>query len=264
MIIVMTVAGFDPTGGAGVLADVKTISAFGCYGVAAVTSITAQNTESVYGMSNVSVETVAQQMEALFDDLPVSAVKTGLLPTCEVVESVADEIRYHDGAVVVVDPVLRSSSGFNFVDEAARNAMVEQLFPLATLVTPNLAEAELLTGLSSSGDLDGMERIGRRILKMGPGAVLLTGGDVASEDATDLLVTRYETLQISAPRIHSRHTHGTGCTLASGITCLLAKGFTVRESVISAKDYVSHGIKNAPGIGKGHGPLGHSKWDLKS
>jgi hydroxymethylpyrimidine kinase/phosphomethylpyrimidine kinase len=263
MIIVMTVAGFDPTGGAGVLADVKTISAFGCYGVAAVTSLTVQNTEGVQGISNVSGELVARQMEALFDDLSISTVKTGLLPTREVVERAAYEIRSHDCRVVIVDPVLRSSSGFNFVDKGARNAMVEHLFPLATLVTPNLAEAELLSGVSASGDLDGVEQAARRILETGPGAVLVTGGDVASEEATDVLVTREGVFRISAPRIHSRHTHGTGCTLASGVACLLAKGLSLRDSIASAKEYVGRGIGNAPGLGKGRGPLSHAGRELK-
>lgn len=254
--VVMTIAGFDPSAGAGVLTDIKTISAFGCYGVAVVTSLTVQNTEQVFRAQHQSAETVRRQLTALFDDFEISAVKTGMLPTAEIVEEVADALKAQSTPVVVVDPVLRSSSGSELVEDLAVEAMVARLFPLASLVTPNAAEASRITGLDA-WDEPGIERAGRAILNSGAKAVLITGGNADSDQSRDLLADSEGGAFYQAERIKSRHTHGTGCTLSSAIACLLAQGRSLHEAVPIAKRYINEAIRNAPGLGHGHGPLNH-------
>src|SRR5262245_36617787 len=221
--VVMTIAGLDPSGGAGVLADVKTISAFGCYGVAVITSITFQNTRQVFGAQHQNAEAVGPQLTALFDDFEIAAVKTGMLPTAEVVHEVAATIKARAVPIVIVDPVLKSSSGQELADDLAVEAMVARLFPLATLVTPNASEASSITGIDTF-DKSGIERAARAILKSGARAVLITGGDADSDQSMDLLVDSQGVAVFEVERIKSRHTHGTGCTLASAVACLLARG----------------------------------------
>lgn len=254
--VVLTIAGFDPSGGAGVLADIKTIAAFRCYGLAAVTSLTFQNTRQVFGVLNQSAETVRQQIAPLFDDFEISAIKTGMLPTAEIIREVAAIIRNNAVPVVVVDPALSSSSGFDLVDNLAVDALTSELFPLASLVTPNLAEAHRLSGIDINDRLQ-VERVGEAMLKMGARAVLITGGDENSRLATDRLFDSVGSAVFSTERVRSTHTHGTGCTLASALACLLARGRSVRESVPIAKQYVAEAIAAAPAIGCGNGPLNH-------
>jgi hydroxymethylpyrimidine kinase/phosphomethylpyrimidine kinase len=254
--VVMTIAGLDPSGGAGILADIKTISAFGCYGVAVVTSLTVQNTLQVFAAVDQPVETVRGQLTALFDDFEIAAIKTGMLPTVEIVHEVAAFIKARAVRSVVVDPVLKSSSGQELADEHAVEAIATRLFPLASLVTPNAAEASRITGIDSS-DKSGIARAAKSILDAGAKAVLITGGDAGSTRSADSLVDSQGTVVFESERIKSRHTHGTGCTLASAIACLLARGFSLRESVPIAKRYVTEAIRNAPGLGHGSGPLDH-------
>jgi hydroxymethylpyrimidine/phosphomethylpyrimidine kinase len=254
--VVLTIAGLDPSGGAGILADIKTISAFGCYGLAAVTSLTFQNTQLVYGTLDQSVETVRRQIEPLFDDFDVTALKTGVLPSAEVIRDLAAMIERKDVPVVVVDPVLRSSSGFELVDDQAIGALMTCLFPLAGVVTPNIAEARRLTGMNIENQVQ-MELAAAAILKLGPKAVLITGGDTDSDFSTDLLIDGQGIAVYSTERIRSKHTHGTGCTLASALACLLARGRPLRESIPIAKRYISAAILSAPGLGHGGGPLNH-------
>src|SRR5205085_2255738 len=182
--VVMTIAGFDPSGGAGVLADIKAISAMGGFGVAAITSLTFQNTLGVFGAAHQTRETVHRQIEPLLEDFKIAAVKTGMLPTAEVIEDIAALIAARRLAPVVVDPVVRSTSGYDLIDDRALAALVEKLFPLATVVTPNAAEAERLTGIRIS-DLDAMQEAAAAIRAMGARAVLVKGGDVMTEMATD-------------------------------------------------------------------------------
>ena len=255
-IVVMTVAGFDPSAGAGILADIKTMSAFGCYGVAAVTSLTLQNTQGVFGAYHQGREAVRGQLMPLFDDFDIAGVKTGMLPTVEVIEEVADVIRNEGIERVVVDPVVRSTSGFNLIDDKALDALITRLIPLATVVTPNAVEAERITGIRIK-DIPSMESAAAAILSLGPKAVLIKGGDVESEKATDLLLDSTGSVMFSTERVNSNNTHGTGCTLASALVCLLAQGRALRDSVSVAKQYVYKAILNAPGLGKGHGPLNH-------
>jgi hydroxymethylpyrimidine kinase/phosphomethylpyrimidine kinase len=253
-VVVLSVAGFDPSGGAGVLADIKTIAAFGCYGVAAVSGITFQNTVSVSGVLSESTQTIRQQIVPLFDDFEIAAVKTGMLPTSEAVLEVADLIRQRAVPIVVVDPVIRSTSGFELVDRAAIDSLVTHLFPLASLITPNRLEAELISSIPIQNRLQA-ERAGEMILETGARAVLITGGD--SESSFDLLVDRDGSIGFTTEHIESRNTHGTGCAFASALACLMAQGRTPKEAIPVAKDYVRRAIFSAPGLGHGHGPMNH-------
>ncbi len=254
--VVLTIAGFDPSGGAGVLADIKTIAAFECYGVAAVTSLTFQNTRHVLGALNQTAAAVGEQIEPLFDDFEIAAIKTGMLPTAEIIRTLAGIIRANPVPVVVVDPVSKSTSGFDLVDDVAVDAFTNDLIPLASLVTPNIAETQRITGVVIKDQLQ-MERAAEMILQKGSRAVLITGGDASSGLSTDLLLDAQGAAVFSTERIRSKHTHGTGCTLASALACLLARGRSLRESVPIAKQYVTQAILSAPGIGLGNGPLNH-------
>lgn len=254
--VVMTIAGFDPSGGAGILADIKTIAAFDCFGVAAVTSLTFQNTLGVAGASHQPIDTVRRQIAALFDDFEIAAIKTGMLPTREIVLEVASIIKAKSIPIVVVDPVLVSSSGFRLVEEGVAEALRSYLFPLASLVTPNISEAGLLSG-EEIKDLPGAQLAAELILAMGPDAVLITGGDAESDSASDLLFDERGSRTYSVERIKSRNTHGTGCTLASALASLLARGHELRRSIPIAKRYVVEAMLSGPDLGHGPGPLNH-------
>ena len=259
--VVMTIAGFDPSGGAGVLADIKTIGALSCYGVAAVTSVTFQNTQSVLGACHQSADTVRRQIAALLDDFEIAAIKTGMLPTSEIVIAVASIIKAASVPIVVVDPVLKSTSGFELVEEGVAETLRTNLFPLASLVTPNLDEARFFSG-DEIRDLPAAQRAAETILALGPQAVLITGGDANSNSATDLLLDDRGSCTYSADRIKSRNTHGTGCTLASALACLLARGHTLREAIPIAKRYIVEAMLGGPPVGHGHGPLNHFPADV--
>lgn len=252
----MTIAGFDPSGGAGVLADIKTIAAFNCFGVAAVTSLTFQNTVGVFGAEHQSPECVLGQLIPLFEDFDVAAIKTGMLPTVEVIREVAETISSRGVRHVVVDPVVRSTSGYDLIDDEALAALTSLLFPLASVVTPNAAEAERITGIRVRGD-ESMRRAAEIMMAHSPGAVLVKGGDVEADAATDLLFDRDGLVSFSTTRVKSSSTHGTGCTLSSALACLLAQGYSLREAVPVAKQYIHDAIAGAPGLGYGHGPLNH-------
>jgi hydroxymethylpyrimidine kinase/phosphomethylpyrimidine kinase len=260
-LVVMTIAGLDPSGGAGVLADIKTIGAFSCYGVAAVTSVTFQNTREVFGARHQSAETVRRQITALFDDFEIAAIKTGMLPTSEVVIEVASIIKAASVPIVVVDPVLKSTSGFNLVEDGVAETLRTKLFPLASLVTPNIHEARLFSG-DTIQEFSAAQHAAETILASGPRAVLITGGDADSSSATDLLLDDRGFCTYSVDRIRSTNTHGTGCTLASALACLLARGQTLREAIPIAKRYIIEAMLSGPGVGHGHGPLNHFPADI--
>jgi hydroxymethylpyrimidine kinase/phosphomethylpyrimidine kinase len=254
---VLVIAGFDPSGGAGVLADVKAVSALGCYAAAAITSLTFQNTRGVFGAAHQSAETLASQIEPVFDDLEVHAVKTGMLPTAETIEATARALEDRPRIPVVVDPVIRSTSGFDLIDDAALESVVARLFPLATVVTPNVVEAERLTGAPVTS-ADEMERAARALVRMGAAAALVTGGHLDLDGmAVDVLYDGNGLHTFSERRVDSTSTHGTGCTLASGIAAGLALGRPLPVAVAAAKTYVANAIRRAPGIGGGHGPVDH-------
>jgi hydroxymethylpyrimidine kinase/phosphomethylpyrimidine kinase len=253
--VVMAIAGFDPSGGAGVLADIKTMSAFGCYGVAAITSVTFQNTKRVAGARHQPAADLRRQASMLFDDFHIVAVKTGMLPTEEIVEEVARLLRTR-GLHLVVDPVLESTSGQALSDDGAADALKRHLFPLSSIVTPNVAEAERLSGVPIR-DRQSLRRAAEAIFAMGARAVLVTGGGGETDSCSDFLLDSEGTVVYESARIRSRHTHGTGCSLASAIACLLARGRTLRESVPIAKSYITEAILNSPQLGHGQGPLEH-------
>jgi len=264
MLTVMSIAGFDPSGGAGALADIKTFAAMGCFGTAAVTSLTFQNTVAVYGASHQTADALRSQIEPVINDFEIAAVKIGMTPTRELIEAVAEIVEIKRLPNVVVDTVIRSTSGYDLIDEDAIGALIERLLPLADVITPNMAEAERLTGLEAQ-DLDGMKRAARRIHEMSAApksrrtarrAVLVKGGHMKDE-ATDVLFDGHEFQIFRAPKIATRETRGTGCTLSSAIAALLARGCDIPEAVARAKQYLSEILRVAPDLGRGARPLNH-------
>jgi hydroxymethylpyrimidine/phosphomethylpyrimidine kinase len=254
---VLVIAGYDPSGGAGVLADIKAVAAGGCYGTAAITSITFQNTVGVFGAEHVTPYALTNQVLPVIDDFEIAAVKTGMLPTSQLIGATADLVARVPSAYLVVDPVVRSTSGFDLVDDAAVAAIVAGLFPRADIVTPNVVEAERITGLGISTETD-LAAAARRLVDMGARAALVKGGHLDLDGkAVDVLATRDAIVRFEAPRVESRNTHGTGCTLASSIAAHLAVGNSLEDSVRAAKRYVTEAIRRAPGLGHGHGPLDH-------
>lgn len=254
--VCLSIAGVDPSGGAGVLADVRTFARFGCFPAAAVTSLTFQNTTGVFGAVHQSAETVARQIDAVADDLSVDAVKTGMLPTREVIAAVAERISEWALSPAVIDPVVRSTSGFDLIDDEALAALTEMLFPLASVVTPNVPEAERITGVEIKGPVDTAEAA-KRMLDLGAAAVLIKGGHAVGdgEMMIDRLFTASEVTEFAAPRIETTSTHGTGCILAAAITARLAYGDTLTDAIATAKAFVHEAIRTAPGIGRGNGPI---------
>ncbi len=257
--IVLTIAGLDPSGGAGIIADIKTFTAFGCFATAAITSLTFQNTVGVFGAINQTAETVRGQVEPIFNDFEVSAVKTGMLPSREVIGEVArlnDKFEFQN---LVVDPVVRSTSGFDLIDDKALQALIELLFPLACVVTPNLAEAERINDLKIESP-DEMKLAAENIIKLGAKAVLMKGGHLwklegGKRKAEDILLDENGFTTFEADYIETTATHGTGCTLASAIAANLAHGKTLIESIESAKKFVTEAIRTAPAIGHGNSPI---------
>ncbi len=254
--VALTVAGFDPSGGAGVVADVKTFTAFGCFAAAAVTSLTYQNTTGVFGAAHQTAEAVRRQVLPVVEDFRVAGMKTGMLPTREIIVEVARLLREESLPAPVVDPVVRSTSGFDLIDDAALQALRDELLPLARVVTPNIPEAERLTGLSIR-DEEGMARAAASMRGMGAPAVLVKGGHLAA-DALDLLDAGGRVTVYRAARVETTSTHGTGCTLAAAIAACLARGLALEEAVDAAKRFVTEAIRRAPGLGRGHGPVNHS------
>jgi len=253
----MTIAGLDPSGGAGILADIKTLSAFGCFATAAVTSLTFQNTQGVYGAVHESAETVRRQVEPVFDDLEVAAVKTGMLPTAEIIREVAHQMRKRQVSNLVVDPVVRSTSGYDLIDDEALHVLVKELFPLASVVTPNIPEAERITGQKIVAP-DDMRIAAGAMVEMGAKAVLIKGGHFDDQErSVDHLFTKGKVLTFDAERIRTTATHGTGCTLSSAISANLALGFDLETSVQISKRFVTEAIRTAPNIGNGHSPINH-------
>jgi hydroxymethylpyrimidine/phosphomethylpyrimidine kinase len=254
--VVLTIAGFDPSGGAGIVADVKTFAAFGCFAAAAVTSLTYQNTTGVFGASHQTARTVRAQVLPVVEDFRIAGAKTGMLPTREIIEEVARLFRKTALPAPVVDPVVRSTSGYDLIDDDALDALKMELLPLARVVTPNIPEAERITGMSIR-DRQAMAEAARMIRSMGARAVLVKGGHLAGR-ALDVLDEEGEVTYFDAERLETTSTHGTGCTLAAAIAACLARGYNVEDSVALAKRYVTEAIRRAPRIGHGHGPINHA------
>lgn len=252
--VALTIAGFDPSGGAGVVADIKTFTAFGCFATAAVTSLTFQNTMGVFGAVHQTAEAVRAQVLPVVEDFSVACAKTGMLPTREVILEVARLFREEALPAPVVDPVVRSTSGFDLIDDDAVTTLKTELLPLARVLTPNIPEAERITGLQIT-DEEGMRRAARVMREMGARAVLVKGGHLKG-DALDLLDEDGRVTIFRGERIETTSTHGTGCTLAAAIAACLARGMNLEESVGAAKRFVADAIRHAPGLGHGHGPIG--------
>jgi hydroxymethylpyrimidine/phosphomethylpyrimidine kinase len=252
----LTIAGSDSGGGAGIQADLKTFAAHGVYGTSALTAITAQNTLGVTAWEPVSTALVVAQIEAVVSDIGADAVKTGMLANAAIVRAVSDAIRRLGLPNLVVDPVMIAKGGDRLLETSAVDAIRHDLLPLAHVVTPNIPEAEVLSGITI-GSLDEMREAGRRIQALGPRVVLVKGGHLEGGESIDIAVTVDGSEEFRAERLLTRHTHGTGCTLASAIAANLALGLDDLEAIGRAKAYVTEAIRRAPGIGRGHGPLGH-------
>jgi hydroxymethylpyrimidine/phosphomethylpyrimidine kinase len=263
---VLVIAGSDSGGGAGIQADIKTITMLGGFATTAVTAITAQNTLRVSDLFAVPPSIVEAQARAVLDDIGSDAIKTGMLgdvAMIEVVARVIDSARANAHVdPVVVDPVMVAKGGAALLPSTATSALASLLLPRATLLTPNAPEASALTGVRTE-TTDDLRRAGDKLLRMGAAAVLLKGGHIPGERVVDVLVTAEGETIFEGPRIDTRHTHGTGCTLASAVATGLAQGMSIREAIARAVSYVRGAMANAPGFGGGHGPLDHG-WPLRS
>ena len=251
----LTIAGSDSSGGAGIQADLKAFSACGTYGMSVITALTAQNTQGVSAIHDVPAQFVVAQLEAVFSDIRVDGVKVGMLSRPDILEAVASFLKAHPTKVLVVDPVMVSKSGHHLLQPEAVELLSRRLLPLAGLVTPNLPEAEALTGLTIR-TLAEMETAGKRLLQMGARAVLVKGGH-RSEGASDVLVTAQGSVVFSGERLDDKHTHGTGCSLSSACAALWARTGNLEDSIRQAKAYVTEGIRFGLAVGKGIGPIHH-------
>jgi hydroxymethylpyrimidine kinase/phosphomethylpyrimidine kinase len=277
--ICLTIAGLDPSGGAGIIADIKTFSAFGCFATSAVTSITFQNTMGVFGATHQNADTLRGQVEPIIEDFEIAATKTGMLPTGEIIEETARLIRENNLKNFVVDPVVRSTSGFDLIDDEALKILIEKLFPLSDIVTPNLPEAERISQMKIENEKD-IEKAAKLMQSFGAKNVLIKGGHIPISDfgswisdsnidkdkspetrdrrARDFLFAGDEKYVFEAGFIETTATHGTGCTLASAIAANLALGKNLIEAVEIAKKFVTEAIRTAPNLGRGHSPINHS------
>ena len=251
----LTIAGSDSGGGAGIQADLKTFSAHRVYGMSVITAVTAQNTLEVRSVQSIDLAVVTDQIAAIFEDIRVDAVKIGMLGSKETVETVAHSLKSFKPSIVVLDPVMISKSGHHLLDERAISSLQTDLLPLATLVTPNIPESEVLTGFPIRTKQD-CYRACTAILELGPKAVLLKGGHAAG-NPNDLFYDGKEFSWIKGERIHTKNTHGTGCTLSSAIASNLANGLPIEASIEQAKTYISEAIRNSLELGNGHGPVHH-------
>lgn len=255
----LTIAGSDSGGGAGIQADLKTFAARGVFGMTAITALTAQNTVGVQGVFEIPPGFVAQQIDSVASDIGVDAVKTGMLFSAPIIAMVAAKIREHKMAPLVVDPVMVAKSGDLLLRDDARDALIQQLLPLATVVTPNLHEARVLCGFEIT-NLEEMRRAAQVIHRLGPRYVVVKGGHLPqTSDAIDLLYDGESFQEFRAPRIETKNSHGTGCTFASAIAAELAKGHSAVDAVRIAKDYLTQVLRASADlqIGHGHGPMNH-------
>ncbi len=278
--VCLTIAGLDPSGGAGIIADIKTFSAFGCFATAAISSLTFQNTTGVFGAVHQTAESIRGQIEPIIEDYAIAATKTGMLPNREVIEETARLVKENGLKNFVVDPVVRSTSGFDLIDEAALEVLIERLFPLADLITPNLPEAERISRMTIENE-DDIKKAAKLMQSFGAKNVLIKGGHLSISDlgfrisdlqegleigedrrpktedrtAKDYLFVGNELYIYEAEFIETTATHGTGCTLAAAITANLALGKTLSESVSAAKEFVTEAIRTAPNLGRGHSPI---------
>jgi hydroxymethylpyrimidine/phosphomethylpyrimidine kinase len=255
-VVALTIAGSDSGAGAGIQADLKTFAAFGVYGVSAITAVTAQNTQVVSAVQAMKPATVLAQVGAIITDFQVAALKTGMLVNATIVQTVARAIRSARLGPLVVDPVMVAKSGDRLLDERAVESLVTELLPLAAIVTPNLPEAEVLTGMPVR-TVDDQREAARRIVALGARAVVVKGGHADSHTIVDVLYDGNTVIEFPHERVAGTNTHGTGCTFSAAITAQLALGRSIKEAIPLAQAYVAKAIRNAPGLGGGHGPMGH-------
>ena len=256
----LTIAGSDCSGGAGIQADMKTMTMNGVYGMSAITALTAQNTTGVKAIRESDPEFLKQQIDAVFEDIYPDAVKIGMVSSSELICVIAERLRYYNARNVVVDPVMVATSGSSLMRNDAVESLIRELLPIAALVTPNIPEAQILVGFTVKNK-DDMEAAAKQIGDACHCAVLLKGGHSVN-DANDLLYTKGELMWFEGKRIQNPNTHGTGCTLSSAIASNLAKGFSLEESVQRAKDYISGALAAMLDLGKGSGPMNHA-FDLQ-
>jgi len=255
---VLIIAGSDSGGGAGIQADIKAVTALNAFAATALTALTAQNTLGVHAVHAVPLDFIARQIEVVLTDIGADVVKTGMLGDASVIETVCAALeRYAPGIPVVVDPVMVAKGGHKLLADEAVDSLRRQLLPRATVITPNLPEAEALSGMTIASVAD-MRAAAIALLALGVPAVLLKGGHLPGDELVDLLATAEGIEAFSAPRIQTRHTHGTGCTTASAVAAGLAQGMSLRDAVLRARAYVRAAIASAPGFGAGHGPLNHA------
>jgi hydroxymethylpyrimidine/phosphomethylpyrimidine kinase len=252
----LTIAGSDSGAGAGIQADLKTFAAHGVYGTSAITALTAQNTRGVLGVHVPPAEFVTLQIEAIAGDIGCDAVKTGMLATSAIVEVVAAAVEALELPNLVVDPVMIAKGGDRLLQEDAVHAIKSALLRLARVVTPNVPEAEVLSGVSIAS-VEDMRKAAQLILKLGPKAVIVKGGHLPGHESIDLLVDARSEQLLRAPRLDVRSTHGTGCTFAAAIAARLARGETLDEAARGAKEYVTAAMRHGIDVGSGHQPLGH-------
>ena len=256
MKVVCTIAGSDSGGGAGIQADLKAISANGGFGTSVITAITAQNTKEVVEAQQISIRLIKSQFDAIFSDFNISAIKTGMLANVPVINIVAELIKRYKCNNYVLDPVMISKSGYNLLEKEAIDALQNELFPLATLITPNIYEAQVLSNMEIV-TLKDVEIAGNILLEKGVSAVLIKGGHLLSEKATDTLIMPNYTEYFPGKWIETKNTHGTGCTYSAAIATHLAKGMTLIDAVATSKEYISEAISNGLELGYGSGPTDH-------
>ena len=255
---VLVIAGSDSGGGAGIQADIKAITALGGYAATAVTALTAQNTLGVHGVLPVPPDFVRAQMRVVLDDIGADAIKTGMLGDADTIVAICEELPARAAGIpLVVDPVMVAKGGARLLADEALAALRARLIPLASLLTPNLPEAETLLGISI-GDAAAMPAAAEALRSLGAAAALLKGGHLPGDEIVDVLATAAGVVEFRSPRIATRHTHGTGCTLASAIAAGLAQGMKLHDAVVRARAYVQAALRAAPGFGAGHGPLNHA------
>ncbi len=253
----LSIAGSDCSGGAGIQADLKTFSALRCYGMSVITSVVAENTSKVVSVYNLPAKEVENQIDAVFEDIRVDGVKLGMLPTVEIIKSVAEKLKQYKPKFIVCDPVLVATSGDTLSGNKVVSAYKKYIFPIATIITPNIPEAEAFTGLKIKNTED-MKISAQKFIDMGANSVLVKGGHLTG-DAVDILFDGKDFHEIRSKRIDSNNTHGTGCTLSSAITAFLANGCNLAKAVKNAKSYLFSAIfiSNDLEVGKGHGPVNH-------
>ncbi|VAX05879.1 Hydroxymethylpyrimidine phosphate kinase ThiD [hydrothermal vent metagenome] len=254
---ILTIAGSDPSGGAGIQADIKTISALGGYAMAAITAITVQNTRKVYDVHPVPAKIVAAQVRAVLEDILPDAIKVGMMSSAEIPKILYEIFSDYPNIPLIIDPVILSTSGHQLLDQRGVEILISDILPRAHLITPNLAEVALLSGFDDIVTLDDMMRAGEKILSLGAGAVLVKGGHLPDDILTDILMTPEGKFEFTSPKIPTRNTHGTGCTLASAIAAGIGQGMPLKDAAARAHRYVHKAIQAAPQLGHGRGPLNH-------